>query len=253
MAKKSVRNIVDRFNQSVSRRKASREAQNERRKLQRRLANILSESIGERVSWKEATSVYEGSKVESATAQEIYSDIEKLRFRKESEKEIRVGYETNIEDIKEKIVNRFPNAQTQRRKNEMFKQEINQATKKEGLSSLDSNETHAFYAATYEVWKNVSVEEDRNKSIMEAFGVKDLETIYNLITKKELKAEDFGFDNKEAFERWLNEIREKVDIDALRQIMQEEMEGSKDEPDSKYPKMRIQNIKVRASSVRYYA
>ena len=40
---KSVGNIVDEMNEGMTRREASRMAQNERRKAQRRLARILSE------------------------------------------------------------------------------------------------------------------------------------------------------------------------------------------------------------------
>ena len=48
MAKKSVKNVVQTMNGRIlTNREASRLAQNERRKAQRRLARILTEEIGE--------------------------------------------------------------------------------------------------------------------------------------------------------------------------------------------------------------
>ena len=252
MAKKSVRKITNEFNKGISRREISRKAQNERRKLQRRLANELTDKIGEKVDWKESIKVYESSSVKSVKAKELYSDINKLSYRKEYDNEIRIGYEINIQSVEEKIINRFPNEQTQKRKNEMFKEELNQSTKKEGVSSLDSLETHGFYAATHGAWKGVDDVSQRNNAIMDAFGINDLETIYKLIVNKELKPEDFEFEDDELFKEWLDEIKDRVDLDELRKIMDEELSGTKDEPDLKYDKVRIGNIKTRASKVRYH-
>lgn len=247
---KSVKNIVQEFNKNISRREASRKAQNERRKLQRRLAQELTRQTDEKVTWKEATSFYEGSKVESSIASRIYSDIGKLQYKREkTETDERIGYGVEISDIQERIIIEYPTAQAQKRKNEMFKRDINQSTKVDNVTNLKAIDTHGFYAATYEAWKNVDVESDRNKAIMDTFGVNDLKSIYKLITDKELDFEEFGFEDEGLFKEWLEEIQERVDLKKLREIYRESMQGLKDEPDTKYDKFVIQNIKNRSSDV----
>lgn len=245
---KGITSIVQAFNKGITRRQASRAAQNERRKLQRRLAQELQKQTGEKVTWKQATSFYEGSDVESSIAKQIYSDIEKLQFKSEDVNgERRIGYGAEISEIKEKIIEQYPSEQALRRRNEMFKHEINQSTKKDNVSSLNAIDTHGFYAATYEAWKGVSVEGDRNQAIMNVFGINDLKSIYKLITDKELDFEEFGFEDEGLFKEWLNEIQSRVDLKKLREIYRESMQGLKDEPGIKYDKFVIANIKIRSS------
>lgn len=258
---KSVKSIAEEFNKKLTRRQASRQAQNLRRKLQRRLASELSEQTGSKVSWKEAVSFYEGSKVESSITSEIYSDIKSLQAKQVEGKKQRIGYGVEIEEVRERTEERFPSSQTQVRRNRMFTHELNEATKvrrmesgeyeKAGLSSLSKNEVHAFYTATYEMWKGTSIEQNRNKDIMKAFGIKDLKTIYKLLTEDELKAKDFGFDDEEKFDKWLKEIKQKVDVDELRKILKEELQGESDVPETKYKKNAMKNIKIRVANVRF--
>lgn len=248
---KSIKQIVSAFNKTLTTRQASRKAQNERRKLQRRLAKELTSELGEKISWKQATEIYEGSKVESKLASEIYSDITKLRSQKIEGTNKRVGYSVELSEIAEKIERRYPTEQTLKRRNKIFTNELNQATKKDSISELDKNEVHAFYTVTYELWKGVSVEQDRNKTIMNVFGVNELKTVYDLIQSKELNAEDFGFEDEETFNEWLEDIKSRVDLDEMRRIYHEELSGANDIPEAKYKTNVMQNIKIRAADVRF--
>ena len=252
---KSVKTVVRKMNEKLSRREASRQAQNERRKLQRRLAKELSKATGKKVTWKEAESVYQGQKVESVIASEIYKDIGKLKYTSVDNGVKRIGYDVNIQELSERTQQRFPNTQTQRRRNEMFKQDLNEASKKEpnGVSKLNKGEVHAFYAATQFIWSGTSIQENRNKKIMEEFGIDSLETIYKLIVDKELNPEDFGFSDMESLQKWIKEISKKVDIQAVRDIYQEELNERSDVPETKYNKIAIQNIVSRTSMLKQHA
>lgn len=264
MVKKGVFPVVQRMNQRVlTTREASRFAQNERRKAQRRLARILSEETGEKINWKNS---YERS-LEltdlSSQAESLKGTIEALTSKPVGTTKQRKGYQTQIETEAESIQTftyfRFGQETLSKkgegfdvfRRNEMFTHEINQSTKKEGLSSLNKNVTHGFYAATQWIWEGASSSDNRNLLIMREFGISDLEQVYKLITNKTLKPEDFGFDSndEELFEQWLDEIRERIDIDELREIFKEEIGGKKDIKQSgDYAKDAIKNIRIRTAS-----
>ena len=251
-----VSNVVNSMNQNLTTREASRLAQNQRRKLQRRLANELSNELGYKVSWNESTDIYEGSSVESDLAKQIYGDIKSLKAKTIEGTNIRKGYGVELSQIEEKINYEYVQG-SQRRRNEMFKNKINQASSKdeEGqkLSELSSMEVHGFYAATYEMWKGTSIEQNRNLDIMKSFGVNDLETVYKLLVNKDLKKEDFGFnDDDELFEQWLKEIDARVNLYELREMYDEEMKGIRDVPEAKYKKDTVANIKIRTSGIKRY-
>ena len=259
----NLKNIVSEFNKKLTTRQASRKAQNERRKLQRRLANELSQELGEKVSWKQATEIYEGSKIESKIAENIYSDIQSLKAQKIEGTNKRKGYGVELSEIETKINYEYVQG-SQRRKNEMFKNKINQASAKdeEGqkLSNLNSMEVHGFYAATYEMWKGTTIEQNRNIDIMSAFGIKDLETVYKLVTNKGnvddelfgLNPSDFGFKDRALFKQWLQQIDKNVNLKELRKMYDEEMKGLRDVPESKYKSNSMSNIKIRTSGIKRY-
>lgn len=251
----NIKDIVSEFNKKLTTRQASRKAQNERRKLQRKLAKELSSELDTKVSWKEATQIYEGSKVESKIAKELYGDIEKLKAQKIEGTNIRKGYGVELNEFSQRVKFKYPDSNTYR-KNEMFKNKINQASAKdeEGnkLSGLNSMEVHGFYAATYEMWKGTSIEQNRNLDIMESFGINDLETVYKLLVNKDLKKEDFGFNDDELFEQWLKEIDSRVNLYELRKMYDEEMKGIRDVPEVKYKKDTVANIKIRTSGIKRY-
>ena len=111
---------------------------------------------------------------------------------------------------------------SQKRKNDLFTNQINQSTKKDSLSLLDADTSKAFYAGTSDLWKEAKNSSQYNEKIMESFGVSDLETVYKLLTDKELDYKEFGFSNKEDFEDWLEEIDSRVHLFSRRQIIQTE-------------------------------
>lgn len=260
--KKGIKPVVQRMNQQViSTREASRKAQDERRKAQRRLARVLTEETGEKVSWKNAYQIQKDLNVNSSEAKSLAKTIESLTSVSEKEGGRKKGYGVQIERAAESIetytMYRFGGETLsrkglpieQKRKNEMFTHQINQSTKKEGLSILDKKETHGFYAATQWIWESSRNNENRNEAIMNEFGLTDLEQVYNLITNEELNYEDFGFEDEEMFEDWLDEIRTRIDIDELREIFNEEMtadnESGSDDSMSPSGGEAIKNIRMR--------
>ena len=236
---KSTKTIVQKMGGKIlSTREASRFAQNERRKAQRRLARTLSEETGEKVTWKEAYNIAKQIDAVSELSKQskaLTKTIESLTSKNIEGSKQRKGYSTSIEREAESLktftylrfgketLSKKGDAPDLFRRNEMFTHQINQSTRKEGLSALDSSETHGFYAATQWIWNGASASDNRNAMIMQEFGLSDLKQVYDLIVNKELNPEDFGFDDKELFEAWLDEIRERVDIDKLREIFHEEI------------------------------
>lgn len=263
VANKAFNKVASTMNKKLTTREASRMAQNQRRKLQRRLANELSNELGYKVTWNSATDVYEGSSVESDLAKQIYGDIQKLKSKKVEGTNKRKGYSVDLNEMEDKINYQYVQG-SQRRRNEMFKNKINQASAKdeEGkkLSELNEMDVHGFYAATYEMWKGTSIEQNRNIDIMREFGINDLETIYKLITNEGkvddelfgLKASDFGFDDEMLFKQWLQQIDKNVNLKELRRMYLEEMSGLRDVPESKYKSNSMSNIKIRTSGIKRY-
>lgn len=233
---KSVKSVVREMNKGMTRRKASRMAQNERRKAERRLAKLLSEETGTKVSRKEALSLYESMGVKSNEAGSLARTIRGLQaVTKEGTKQ-KVGYAVDIERVAESIA-----AYTQikygketlatkgnitlERKNKMFEREINQSTMKNGLSSLERSDTKAFYASTMDMWNGLSNADNRNAQIMIQFGVSDLSHVYKLLTDENLNMEDFGFNDEKLFQEWIDEIDKRVGLNTRREIVKEELKS----------------------------
>lgn len=183
---------------TLSRREASRLAQNERRKAQRRLARILDKELDEKVSYKNAVSMYEKISQPSSQARALYKTIQSLKAEKGG------GYAVSLETQSESLsgftqilfgsetLNKKSDA-TQQRRNKLFERQINQSTMKDGLSALSRDESKAFYASTMDLWKGLSNADNRNAAIMNNFGVNNLETIYRLLTDETLDYKDYGF------------------------------------------------------------
>lgn len=235
---KSVGNIVDEMNKGMTRREASRMAQNERRKAQRRLAKLLSEETGQKVTWKNAISTFESSNVKSSQAKSLARTIQNLQAKTEKETNRKIGYSVDIKRVAESIA-----AYTQirygtetlakkgnvslDRKNKMFERQLNQSTTKNGLSALDRDDTKAFYASTMDLWNGLSNADNRNAQIMLKFGVSDLSQAYKLLTSDTLKAEDFGFSDEDTFQDWLKGLDERVKLSKRREIVQNELQNIK--------------------------
>lgn len=184
--------------ESLTKREASRMAQNERRKAQRRLARILEKELDEKVSYKNAVSVYEKTIEHSGVSKALYRTIQSLQAEKGG------GYAVNLETQSEslsgftqilfgsEVLNKKTDT-TQQRKNKLFERQINQSTMKDGLSALSREESKAFYASTMDLWSGLSNADNRNASIMNKFGVNNLETIYRLLTDEDLDYKSYGF------------------------------------------------------------
>lgn len=244
MAKKSVKQVVQTMNGKIlTNREASRLAQNERRKAQRRLARILTEEIGKKVSWKNATDVLNSMSKASEQAKSLGRTIKGLQSIKIEGTSQRQGYSVSLEREAKSIATftqiRFgretlskkgstPNLQ---RRNEMFTHQINQSTMKNGFSALSRDETKAFYASTMDMWRGLSSSDNLNAQIMMKFGINDLSQVYKLLTSKDLKKEDFGFTDDETFKEFLDELDERIQLYKRREIVQEELKsirGSKE-------------------------
>ena len=257
---KRVRKISDDMNKDFSRRETSRKMQNERRRLQRRLAKELTEESGEKVSWKEAEQYYRENSTKNSQIESLYSSIQETYSFRDKGKQ---GYTVDVKKLNEsvdtysrmkygsKYLSRSESEDElkQYRKNDMVRHQINQSTKEGGLSIYEETKTHAFYAATASLWRKAETIEERNVLIQNKFGVDDLETVYLLVTSEELDFEDFGFETKEEFDEWLEEVEANIDLEELRRIVKEELAGDLDEEDVKYPKVRISNIANRADTL----
>ena len=254
---KRVRRISDEMNNGMSKREASRKMQDERRRLQRRLAKELSEETGEKVSWKDAEKVY--SEIENKTSQieSLHSSIqETYTFKDESGKR---GYTQDVQKLGETIdtysrmkygsksLSRKETEEELRqvRKDEMVRHQINQSTKKEGLSVFDANKSHAFYAATVHLWNDSENKMERNEAIITGLGVSSLEEAYELLTSDDLDFEEFGFETEEEFQEWLEDNK----INELRDIIDEELMEKVDEKEAKYSKTAIANIRNRTDTL----
>ena len=285
---KPIKPIVQKMNgKTLTTRQASRIAQNERRKAQRRLARILTEETGQKVNWKEAFNVASSIKDKSEQVKALSNIIEDLTSKPSKETFQRKGYATSIESIAKSISTftreRFGRETLSKkgkepdlfRRNEMFTHQLNQATRKEGLSTLNSNQVHGFYTSTMWIWNGSSSSDNRNAMIMKEFGLIFLSQVYNLITKKELNPYDFGFDvseenwehykndeieeiddtdeieNIQMFEEWLDEIRSRVKLDELREIFHEEINVEHDVPSVKYDKNAAANIKFKIGLAKF--
>lgn len=234
MAKKSVGSIAKEMNKGLTRREASRLAQNERRKAERRLARELSSELGRKIGRKEALTVYESESIQSNEAKALAKTIKNLQAKTVEGTKKKIGYSVDIRREAESI-----SAYTQikygretlakkgdvsmLRKNKMFERQINQSTMKNGLSTLTRENTKAFYAATMDMWRGLSNADNRNAQIMMKFGLNDLSQVYKLLTEKELSKEDFGFIDERLFQEWLTDIDLNVNLFQRRKIVQEEL------------------------------
>ena len=253
---KSVKRTSEEMNKNISVREASRRAQNERRKAQRRLAKTLSEETGVKINWKEAYEYGKSLEDISYQSKSLISTIESLRAKTVEGKKSKRGYSVDIGKTAEAISTftqmRFGVENLSKksepinlyRKNKMTEYQLNQATRKEGLSIFESNKTHGFYAATSYMWNTADSSDNKNALIMQEFGLTDLRQVYDLIVNKDLKAKDFGFTDEEVFQTWLNEIRKRVPLDEIREIFKDEMTYAIDEAEPKYDKIRVGNIKM---------
>lgn len=245
MAKKSVKNVVQTMNGRIlTNREASRIAQNERRKAQRRLARILTEETGEKVTWKNATDVLNSMSKASEQAKALGRTIKGLQAKKIEGTNQRQGYSVSLEREAESIatftqirfgretLSKKTSTPDLKRRNEMFTHQINQSTMKNGFSALSRDETKAFYAATMDMWRGLSSSDNLNAQIMMKFGVNDLSQVYKLLTSKDLKKEDFGFEDEETFQQFLKEMDERVQLSKRREIVQEELKSIKGSKES---------------------
>lgn len=254
---KRVRKISDEMNNGMSRREASRKMQDERRRLQRRLAKELSEVTGKKVSWKDSEKVYSETEVKTSQIESLYSNIqETYAFTDESGKR---GYTQDVQKLGETIdtysrmkygSKSLSHKETEEelrqiRQDEMVRHQINQSTKKEGLSVYEANKSHAFYAATVHLWNDSETIDDRNEAIIRGLGVSSLEEAYELLTSEDLDFEEFGFETEEEFKEWLEDNK----LDKLRDIISEELSGKYDKSEEKYSTTRIANIRNRTDTL----
>lgn len=230
------------------RRKQSRQAQNERRKIERRIRAIQKEIESEKLTEGMRKSSEEQiasltkvkdvltAKVKKGEKKPSYSgDIEKIGKTIESFTQTRF-VETSPFRRLTKAQREFQKTQTSQErqfsKNKVFERSLNQATLKNGLSAFDRIDVKSFYAVTQDIWQSVSVNSNKNKAILDKFGLSDLETVYKLLTSKELKKEDFGFSDEALFQDWLNELDSKVNLTLRRDIFNEAVRPKKSETTS---------------------
>ena len=175
--RKNVKAIVQKMNGRVlTNREASRQADNLRKRMRRSLAKELSEAMGTKVKANEAEKMFKQLSNPTQQASSLYKDIQKsYAVMKEGTKQ-KQGYSFNIEKQFENIQTfnelRFGRSKLNEKsninlaqRNKMFIHQINQSTKKDGLSVLNRNETKAFYASTMDMWKGLSTADNFNARI----------------------------------------------------------------------------------------
>lgn len=275
---KSVKTLSNESNRDVDRREQSRKAQNERRKIERRMSRIIEEQTGIKIDRKEVIEQYVSGVGSGRELNALYKTYKTL-VAKKGAKDITEVYKQDVDRVEESIeaftAIRFSDSNVFKRRepneilrrNKMFERNIAQSTKKEGLSTLDKNVTHGFYAATQYIWEDSSSSGARNTEIMAEFGINDMETIYKLVTSSELDFEEFGFETEADFDEWLDEIKERVDLDKLREIFSDEMGdivanweqggntndaryNGNDEKEEKYESVKIGNIRRRTAKLK---
>lgn len=210
----------------------SRQTQNERRKLDTKISNLVKEITGVKIAGRKIQAYLE-EHVELLKDKDIAA-FQKLRsglIYNRTEKKYEVDYKdvnkivsgwSQIRNERKEIAKEERNYANVMRRNKLFEREMAQAKKKFGLSSLEKDDVDLFYIATTSFWRGNSTVETRNAKIMEAFGLNNLEQVFNLITKKELKAKDFGFDDVKLFETWIENLNKTVKLDKIREIIKEE-------------------------------
>lgn len=110
----------------------------------------------------------------------------------------------------------------QYRKNEQFKQNFRKSARDAELTNITKVDKDAFYAATAHMWRHGTNILNRNDDILSAMGISDLEQAFKLISSEELKAEDFGFDDKVIFEDFIENLNQTIKLDKIREIVKEE-------------------------------
>ena len=101
---KSVGSIVQKMGGKVlTTREASRLAQNERRKAQRRLARLLTEETGQKVDWKTSIQTFESMSSKSSEARALAKTIKDLQSVTSGNSKQRKGYSVSIERQAESI------------------------------------------------------------------------------------------------------------------------------------------------------
>lgn len=226
-----ISSAVKKVGRDATRRALSRKAQNERRKIERRMARIIKEETGQKVTAKEAVAMYEKGDFSN-------SQLDSLARARESitAEPGKSGYKADVNKVAESVEAfteiRFGQSKLSEsgtsdsfRRNKMFERNINQSTMKNGLSALSSEETKAFYAGTRDLWSGQSTASNRNATIMQQFGVRDLQTVYELLTKENLDYRDYGFVDEETFNEWLEDLEGNTGLLTRREIIVEELKS----------------------------
>lgn len=228
---KSVKSVVREMNKKLTRREASRKAQNERRKAERRLAREIEAETGQKVARKQAVEMFEAGYGQTKQAESLYNMIKSLQARKTG------GYDVELSKIEESIsaytrirygtetLGKKGDDITLERRNKMFERQINQSTARNGLSTLSEEKSRAFYAGTKDIWDTSSKSDNYNATIMLKFGLNDLEQVYKLLTNDQLKPEDFGFTDKDAFDEWIDEIDKRTNLLIRREKIKEHLDS----------------------------
>lgn len=229
MVRKSVGQVAREAGRNIETRMRSRKAQNERRKIERRMARIIKEETGQKVSAKEAVEMLEKGEYSNPQLQSLAKARESI-----SSGVGKSGYAADVSKVAESLEAfteiRFGSSNLSKngtmdkyRRNKMFERNINQSTMKDGLSALTREETKAFYAGTRDLWGGQSTANNRNATIMQEFGVNDLQTVYELLTKENLDYRDYGFMDEETFNEYLETLNQTTDLMKRREIIIDEL------------------------------
>lgn len=108
------------------------------------------------------------------------------------------------------------------RQNKMFERNINQATLKEGISTLSGEDVHMFYKTTQSAWHKDTGTSMKNISILRATGAQDLKEVYNALMNPDKKNKELTIKYLEAlginvsFEDYVAALKEARKIAAAK-------------------------------------
>lgn len=206
---------------NLSKREISRLAQNERRKIQRRLARELSNLTGQKVTWKD--SIDYANKI--GYKSQLVSDYESLSGKKGyTQKTLETVAENTVKYTRRNYGSDTLNTSKKNNlaaKNKMFENEINLASKGvDFYQYYDSISVKSFYAGTRDLWKGVTSQENRNKVIADKLGIKSYQEIFDMLIKPK---EEFA--SEEEYKKFIDSIPDNIRM--RREIIQQEIKRAK--------------------------
>lgn len=116
---------------------------------------------------------------EAISETRMYSGGKKIAGRTTAQREAAVA---RLEDINRSV--ELPRYSSIRRSNDVFKRNVNLASKGEATDVMSENELRAFWRATQKAWEGKGSVKDRYREIQQYYGTNDLQLIFDVIMEE---------------------------------------------------------------------